>query len=164
MDSDSTNEIVVALAAWSFPCVRSRHPCGVGDPTAAGVVLSTSNLIHVVAGSTPLKDHRGPWLHTLHSLTHPKRPGDYSGGRCCALKSRGVATNHLLVALRKAESGARLIIALVDTRGEARVADCCRVLSDKRVTDPPNSFRLTAACWGRLAACEACQHQYQQLQ
>ena len=27
MDSDSTNEIVVALAAWSLPCVRSRHPC-----------------------------------------------------------------------------------------------------------------------------------------
>merc|ERR1712190_619606 len=84
MDSDSTNEIVVALAARSLPCVRSRHPCGVGDPTAAGVVLSTSNLIHVVAGSAPLKDHRGPWPHTLHSLTHPKRPGDNSGGRGCA--------------------------------------------------------------------------------
>merc|ERR1712038_1676790 len=73
-----------------------------------------------------------------------------------ALKSRRVATNHLLVALRKAESGARLIIALVDTRGEARVADCGRVLPDKRVTDTPNSFRLTAACWGRLAAGERC--------
>merc|ERR1711988_794005 len=81
-----------------------------------------------------------------------------SGG---ALKSRRVATNHLLVALRKAESGAGLIIALVDTRGEARVANCCRVLSDKRVTDTPNSFRLTAVCWSRLAAGEGCQHQDQ---
>ena len=101
MNANSTNEIVVALAAWSFPCVRSRHPCqahgvtekckrslffckknpitcGVGDPTAASVVLSTPNLLTKKSitnspfFSYPKGDRNLP-LTMVETLSHKRR-------------------------------------------------------------------------------------------